>query len=74
MAWTTFLLWQVREVGLLQKQASALFQAVSCETRVEANIFYNGQSPDSRLPRCRAAAPLLSLLSFSSVCSQGPAH
>jgi len=32
----------VREVGLVQKQASALFQATSCQTRVQRNVFYNG--------------------------------
>ncbi len=32
----------IHELGAYQKQASAVFSAVACETRIEQNIFFNG--------------------------------
>jgi len=32
----------IHELGLYQKQSSAFFQAQSCQTTIERNIFYNG--------------------------------
>ena len=32
----------VHEIGAFQKQASAVFQAVACETVIRENVFFNG--------------------------------
>jgi hypothetical protein len=32
----------VREIGLIQKQSSAFFQAKSCENNISSNVYFNG--------------------------------